>query len=640
MSNSRSISRREVLAAMAATGMATGAGAGTAAAAGGSAGAAVGAPAGAAVGRAAVEPAPVLPVDPSDTPARILEKAANIVPRPSQVAWQRREIIAFTHFGMNTFTDREWGSGMEAESRFAPTSVDVAQWMRAYRAMGAEQVIFTAKHHDGFTLYPTRYTCHSVVASPWWVRAEGCEDADAVARARAEAEERRGADPSAYWQVRNAGCGNPDGDLLGVVVRAAREAGLRVGVYLSPSDGAELPHRWHADTYLPYVRAMPESERGYAERATLEDAPAPPAGHGRFGNGSAATPRTIPTLVPGDDRAEAVADGRLPSFDVTLDDYDAYYLNQVYELFTEYGPIDELWLDGANPWAGSGITQEYDFTTWFRVIRALSPDTVVFAGPQGTRWVGNEDGVARTTEWSVVPATADPDTAHNEGLIPGGAQAGDIGSRSVLTGPDVRYLQWFPAEADFSIRPGWFYHPDETPKTPAQLVDRYLTSVGRNAVMLLNVPPAPSGRLDRADVDALTGFAATIRATYGTNLLAAAADQDPLIAALTDDALDTGWTPADEATTGTLELRLPHPVTFDRIRLGEDITRGQRVEDFAVDARTGTSWSTVGTGTTIGYSRILTLPTPLTTTRLRLHIRITRATPHLAFAGLYLARGA
>ncbi len=623
-----SISRREMLAAMAATGMATGAGAGTAAAAG-----AAGTPA----GRAAVEPAPVMPVDPSDTPARILEKAANIVPRPSQVAWQRREIIAFTHFGMNTFTDREWGSGMEAEARFAPTSVDVAQWMRAYREMGARQVIFTAKHHDGFALFPTRYTCHSVVASPWWVRAEGCADADAVARARADAEERRGADPSAYWQIRDAGCARPDGDILGAVVRAAREAGLRVGVYLSPSDGAELPHGWHAETYLPYVRAMPESERGYAERATLEDAPAPPAGHGRFGNGSAATPRTIPTLVPDDDRAVAVADGRLPSFDVTLNDYDAYYLNQVYELFTEYGPIDELWLDGANPWAPSGITQEYDFTTWFRVIRALSPDTVVFAGPQGTRWVGNEDGVARSAEWSVVPATANPDTAHNEGLIPGGAQAEDIGSRAVLTGPDVRFLQWFPAEADFSIRPGWFYHPDESPKTPAQLVDRYLTSVGRNALMLLNVPPAPDGRVDPADLDALAGFAATVRATYGTNLLARAADQDPLIAALTDDALNTGWSPPDGATTGTLELRLPDAVTFDRIRLGEDITRGQRVEEFAVDAWSGTAWSTIATGTTIGYSRILTRTAPVTTQRLRLRLLRARATPHLAFTGLYLA---
>ncbi|RKN04735.1 alpha-L-fucosidase [Streptomyces radicis] len=577
-----------------------------------------------------IRPAPVMPVEPGDSPARIVEKAAHIVPRPAQVAWQRREIIAFGHFGMNTFTDREWGSGMEEESRFNPSRVDVAQWMRAYRAMGAELIIFTAKHHDGFTLYPTRYTCHSVIASPWWIAGAG----EGAERARAEAEARRGDDPSAYWRVRDAGGRNPEGDVLGSVVRAAREAGLRVGVYLSPSDGAELPHAWHAETYVPWVRARPESERSSAERATLEDAPAPPAGHGRFGNGSVARARTIPTLVAGDDRADAVRAGRLPSFEVAVDDYDAYYLNQVYELFTEYGPIDELWLDGANPWAASGISQPYDFTTWFRVIEALSPDTVVFAGPQGTRWVGNEDGVARATEWSVVPATADPDTAHNEGLIPGGAQAEDIGSRDVLTGPGVRYLQWFPAEADFSLRPGWFFHPDESPKTPAQLVERYLSSVGRNAVMLLNVPPAPDGRIAPQDVDSLAAFHAAVRATYGVNLLSIGR-RDPVIAALTDPDLSTGWSPRGGAATGDVELTLPREVTFDQVRLGEDITRGQRVEEFVVEAWDGANWAVAAAGSTIGYSRILVMPEPLTARRLRIRLTRTRARPRLAFAGLY-----
>nr|WP_078900672.1 alpha-L-fucosidase [Streptomyces sp. SBT349] len=578
-----------------------------------------------------------MPVEPGDSAARIVEKAAHIVPRPAQVAWQQREIIGFGHFGMNTFTDREWGSGMEEEARFDPRRVDVDQWMRAYRAMGAELIIFTAKHHDGFTLYPTRYTCHSVVASPWWTRDASCDEATAeeTARARAAAGARRGEDPSAYWRVRDAGCRNPEGDVLGSVVRAARAGGLRVGVYLSPSDGAELPHAWHAETYIPWVRARPESERSSAERATLEDAPAPPAGHGRFGNGSPPTARTIPTLVEGDDRAEAVRAGRLPSFDVTVDDYDAYYLNQVYELFTEYGPLDELWLDGANPWAASGISQPYDFTTWFRIIRALSPDTVVFAGPQGARWVGNEDGVARTTEWSVVPATADPDTVHNEGLIPGGAQAEDIGSREVLTRPEVRFLQWFPAEADFSLRPGWFFHPDEAPKTPAQLMDRYLSSVGRNAVMLLNVPPAPDGRVARADVESLTAFRTAVQATYGTNLLAPGR-ADPVIAALTDPALGSGWSPPGGSATGHVDLTLPRAVTFDQVRLGEDITRGQRVEEFSVEAWAGGGWVTAAEGSTIGYSRILVLPEPVTARRLRVRVRRARATPRLAFAGLYL----
>ncbi|MFI0733666.1 alpha-L-fucosidase [Streptomyces sp. NPDC021225] len=580
-----------------------------------------------------VTPAPVMAVEECDSPARIIEKAANIVPRPSQVAWQQRGIIGFTHFGMNTFTDREWGSGMEKESRFAPPDVDVAQWMRAYRGMGAKQVIFTAKHHDGFVLYPTRYSGHSVIASPWWVSTTGCERAEEATAARTAAERERDTDPAAYWRARKAGCERQGGDILGTYVSAARAAGLRVGVYLSPSDGAELPPAWHRDTYIPAIEAKPAGSRSTAEKATLEDAPASPAGHGRYGDSSKPTARTIPTLVPGDDRTRAVAQGTLPVFDVTADDYNAYYLNQLYELFTQYGPIDELWLDGANPWAGSGISETYDFTTWFKMIKALSPDTVVFAGPQGTRWVGNEAGVARTSEWSVTPATGDPDTAHNEGLIPGGAWAQDIGSRTVLARPDVRYLQWFPAEADSSIRPGWFYHPGEQPQSAAELVGKYQQSVGRNAVMLLNAPPGTNGRIADSDLAHLTSFGTAIRDTYRTNLLAP--QQDATGAALTDEDLSTGWSPAGQATTGSVTLNIPQAQTFDQILLRENITRGQRIEEFAIDTWNGTTWTQAASGTTIGYSRILRLDASVRTDRIRVRVQAARATPQLATVGLY-----
>src|SRR5262249_22194459 len=152
------------------------------------------------------------------------------------------------------------------------------------------------------------------------------------------------------------------------------------------------------------------------EQATYDDRDRDPGGMGRYGSGSAIVDRTIPTLVKNDDRTRAVAKGKLPSFKVKTDDYNAYYLNQIYELFTQYGPIDELWRDGANPWWGEGITEKYDFTAWFDLIHDLSPNTVVFGGPQGIRWIGNERGVARPTEWSVTPATADPNSYHNEWL--------------------------------------------------------------------------------------------------------------------------------------------------------------------------------------------------------------------------------
>lgn len=537
----------------------------------------------------------ILPIEPGEGIDRIIAKAAGIVPRPGQVAWQRKEITAFTHFGMNTFTDREWGSGMEVETRFAPASVDVDQWMHAYQAMGAKQAMLTAKHHDGFVLYPTRYTPHSVANSGW------------------------------------------KHDLLGEYVRAARAAGLRVGVYLSPADGAELPHDWFANVYVPAIKAKPPSRRTINEVATLEDLPGAPRGLGRYGSDSAVVPRTIPTLVDGDDRAAKVASGELPTLHVEADDYNAYYLNQIYEIFTQYGPIDEFWLDGANPWSGSGITEDYDFTTWFQLIHALSPDTVTFAGPQGTRWVGNESGVARTTEWSVVADTTDPATRHGEGILVGGPQASDIGSRYVLADPSVRYVQWFPAEADVSIRPGWFHHPNQSPKTPEQLVGLYRTSVGRNALLLLNVPPAKDGRIDDADVANLTSFGTAIRETYGTNLLAGNArdPHDRTFALLTDDRMDTAWRPTSGTTAGTVTLDLATAVTFDQIRLGEDITHGQQVEQFVVDTWDGSAWQRAVRGTTIGYSRILVLDEPVTTERLRVQILEARSRPRLASVGVF-----
>ncbi|MGW2007695.1 alpha-L-fucosidase [Streptomyces nigrescens] len=511
-----------------------------------------------------VRPASQMAVEPCDTPARIIDKAARIVPTKGQLAWQQREVTAFTHFGMNTFTDREWGSGAEDEKLFRPSRIDAGQWMRAYKAAGAEQVMLTAKHHDGFVLYPSRYTPHSVAASP----------------------------------------GSPD--VVGAYVKAARRAGLKVGIYLSPSDGAELPHAWHARWVAEIRKKQQEGiPLSLPERVALEDGDRAPRGLGRFGNGSEVAERTIPTLVPGDDRAAAVRSGALPAFRVRADDYDAYFLNQVYELFTRYGPLDELWLDGANPWSDAGITQKYHVAEWFRMIHRLSPDTVVFAGPQGARWVGNENGIARETEWSVTPSADDPWTVMAGGL-PNDSTDPDIGSRAKLLAPTTKYLQWYPAEADVSLRPGWFHHPGERPKTPAQLMDLYEKSVGRNASLLLNVPPARDGRIAAEDVASLTAFGTAVRETYGTDL----------------------------RTAG------PGPWTFDRIGVAEDIRHGQRVERFTVRARTGGTWTTLAHGTTIGHRRILALPRPVTADAVRVVVEESRGPGRVAPVTLHRSRAA
>ncbi|TDQ01135.1 alpha-L-fucosidase [Labedaea rhizosphaerae] len=542
----------------------------------------------------AIKPASIMQVLPCDDFDRVLAKAANVVPREGQVAWQQRPVTAFTHFGMNTFTDREWGSGAEPESRFDPPVVDTDQWMRSLKAAGVTQVMLTVKHHDGFVLYPTRYTNHSVVASPWW-----------------------------------ANGANPRGDVLRDYIDSARAQGLKIGVYLSPADGAELPKAFFASEVQRIAAKVQAGQPlSIEEQATWDDRDSAPRGEGRYGSGSAITQRTIPTLVPNDDRAAALAHGELPKFTVQEDDYNAYYLNQLYELFTQYGPIDELWLDGANPWRDRGISETYDFTTWFSMIHKLSPDTVTFAGPAGVRWVGNEGGSARTTEWSALPTTGDPNTAHNEELFLGGATATDLGSRTVLADPSVRYVQWAPAESDVSIRPGWFFHPSQQPKTAAQLVDIYRRTVGRNSSLLLNVPPGPDGKIADTDAAQLASFGGSVAQTQARNLV-------PGNSVVTDDELTTAWSPARGALTGTLDLPLAGPTTFDQIRLGEDITRGQHIEGAVVQARVDGTWKSIGTVTTIGYTRLITLTAPVTADRLRVVVTQSRATPRVSTVALY-----
>jgi alpha-L-fucosidase len=120
-------------------------------------------------------------------------------PRPSaaQLAWQRDELALFLHFGVNTFTDREWGDGREDPAIFSPANLDARQWARTARSAGARALILTAKHHDGFCLWPSRVTEHSVTGSPW-----------------------RGG----------------QGDVVREFTDACKSEGLRAGLYLSPWD--------------------------------------------------------------------------------------------------------------------------------------------------------------------------------------------------------------------------------------------------------------------------------------------------------------------------------------------------------------------------------------------------------------------
>jgi alpha-L-fucosidase len=456
------------------------------------------------------------------TPTR--EPAAALLrPAPRQRAWQELEFIGFLHFGINTFTDREWGDGTEDPRLFSPTSLDARQWVRVCRDAGMKQIIITAKHHDGFCLWPSAYTEHSVKNSPW----------------------REG-----------------KGDVVREVADACREAGLKLGIYLSPWD---------------------RHEPSYGD-----------------------SPR-----------------------------YNEFYQNQLTELLTNYGPISEVWFDGACGEGPNGKRQEYDWPGYIDVVRRLQPDAVIFsdAGPD-VRWVGNEQGFAGETNWST--------------LRRGEFYPGTPNSRPLATGHEDG-THWVPAECDVSIRPGWFYHAaeDAQVKSAAQLLDIYYQSVGRNAVMLLNVPPDPRGLIADVDAARLREFRAVLNETFEHDLALGrpvtasnVRGHDPANDALkaVDGDPRTYWTVDDGARAATLTIDFGAMRTFDRALIQENIQLGQRVRAFELEYTSGPdeSWSTFASGTTIGHKRLLRFE-PITAQRVRLVMRDARAAPAISTFGLFQA---
>jgi alpha-L-fucosidase len=473
-------------------------------------------------------------ISPGDTGADIVRKAAQVVPSERQLRWQQLELTAFFHFGINTFTNREWGNGKEDISLFHPAQLDAGQWVKTMKEAGFKQVIITAKHHDGFCLWPSRYTEHSVKNTPYK---------------------------------------NGKGDVVKEVAEACKQYGLGFGVYLSP---------W--DRNSPYY---------------------------------------------GDSLR-----------------YNTYFMNQLTELLTQYGKVDEVWFDGANGEGPNGKKQVYDFNSWYRLIRRLQPQAVIAVMGPDVRWVGTESGVGRETEWSVLPidaqsqekiaASSQKDMMVVPGVL-GKYDEEDLGGRDKIM--HAKGLVWYPAETDVSIRPGWFYHPaeDSKVKTPAQLLETYFTSAGRNGVLLLNVPPDTRGLISNSDINSLRGFARLREATFAHNLARGAAIHSANgknTAALLDGKTNTCFTTTAADTATVIEFELPAQQTFDVLLLQENITLGQRVEAFRAEYFDGAQWQQFTAGTTIGYKRLLKFA-PVTTHKLRLHILSSRLNPALAEFGLY-----
>jgi alpha-L-fucosidase len=526
-------------------------------------------PPGTAGNPAPIEYATMQVISPVDSPATIAEKAAKVLPRPNQTAWMRYERTFFLHFGMNSFRGVEWGDGREDPSVFNPSALDANQWVSAMKHAGCRLLILVSKHHDGFCLWPTRYTPHSVAASPWL---------------------------------------GGQGNLVRAVADAARAQGIQLGLYLSPAD-------------LYQLRTNPRNPAGY------------------YGNGSRRMPSTIPT-DPAAFRDDPLK-GRTPtpefgSYTYTVDDYNRYFLNQLYELLTEYGPISVAWFDGANP--DPSVPQTYDYAAWYDLIRHLQPKAVISVKGPDVRWVGNEGGVGRTTEWSVIPLSQPPDKFTWPDM-----QSGDLGSRAKLT--PGSWLWWYPAEVNTSILNGWFWSPEKRAKSPAELVEYYYTSVGRNGNMLLNLAPDNRGLVPDNQLASLRGMAQVVNDTFAKDLAAGATFTADTSAPSTapalahDGDLDTWWEAAAGHTTGVFTVTLPAAAIFDVVSLQEAVDhRGQRIESFVIEGWNGSAWiapATVDEQTTVGHRRLVRLTIPMTTDRVRVRITGARLEPTLAEIGLF-----
>ena len=466
-------------------------------------------------------------------------------PTPQQVAWQRMEMNMFCHFGPNTFSDKEWGDGTEAAALFNPTALDCRQWVGVAAGAGFSGIILTAKHHDGFCLWPSSQTTHTVALSPWQ---DGKGD---VLQELRQAIDDYNSQHDSH---------NPQ---------------LKMGVYISPWD----------------------------------------RNHPAYGTNR----------------------------------YNSIFASTLAEVHQSYGPIFEQWLDGANGEGPNGKKQHYNWDLFNSLIMDLSPDAVIFSdvGP-GCRWVGNENGAAGETCWS---------TLNTEGFTPGaGAPPLDT-----LSQGNRGATHWVPAETDVSIRPGWFWHPNEQPKSVDELVEIYFNSVGRNSLLLLNVPPDRRGLISQEDSLRLMEFRAALDSIFATDLTQGATIEASATrgrkssrdtqsrclsssrtgtstyhaANMLNDDYDSYWSAPDSCLSPTLTLSFKQATTFSIIMLQEYIPLGQRIARFTIEYRDADGkWRHLTDGTTIGYKRLLRVPST-TATALRINIMESMACPLLNKIGVY-----
>lgn len=442
------------------------------------------------------------------TVAKKIEMASRLVPTPQQLEWQRMELTAFLHFGVNTFTGREWGDGTEDPAIFNPTSLDCEQWVRTLKESGFKMAIITAKHHDGFCLWPTKTTRHSVVSSSWK---------------------------------------DGKGDVVRELRDACKKYGIKFGVYLSPWDR-------NASCY--------------------GDSPA----------------------------------------------YNQFFIEQLTELLTNYGEVHEVWFDGANGEGPNGKKQIYDWDAILKTIRRLQPKAVTAIMGDDVRWVGNEKGIGRETEWSATALTPGiyPRSGEQNKELGIFGKAKDLGGRDIVA--RATELFWYPSEVDVSIRPGWFYHADQDKQVKSlnHLTDIYFKSVGYNSVLLLNIPPDLRGLINENDVQRLKEFSSYLKKTFARNYVLKG---------------NEAW----NGTSGTVrQYDIQKDALVNAFMIQEDISKGQRIESFLVEAYKDGSWIHMAEGTTVGYKRLVRF-SDTRPERIRVTIRSARGVANVAAVGLFYA---
>ena len=442
------------------------------------------------------------------TAAEKIEMASRLVPTPQQLEWQRMKLTAFLHFGVNTFTGREWGDGTEDPAIFNPTSLDCEQWVRTLKESGFKMAIITAKHHDGFCLWPTKTTRHSVASSSWK---------------------------------------DGKGDVVRELRDACKKYGIKFGVYLSPWDR-------NASCY--------------------GDSPA----------------------------------------------YNQFFIEQLTELLTNYGEVHEVWFDGANGEGPNGKKQIYDWDAILKTIRRLQPKAVTAIMGDDVRWVGNEKGIGRETEWSATALTPGiyPRSGEQNKELGIFGKAKDLGGRDIVA--RATELFWYPSEVDVSIRPGWFYHADQDKQVKSlnHLTDIYFKSVGYNSVLLLNIPPDLRGLINENDVQRLKEFSSYLKKTFARNYVLKG---------------NEAW----HGTSGTVrQYDIQKGALVNAFMIQEDISKGQRIESFLVEAYKDGSWIHMAEGTTVGYKRLVRF-SDTRPERIRVTIRSARGVANVAAVGLFYA---